>query len=137
VPNLTPAIVAFGIWGLIHGVVGLATSVVAAVTLGIVVDDTVHFLSKYKKARAEKGYSPEAAIRHSFDTVGAAILVNTVVLVVGFLVLTFSHFAINAEMGMLTAITIGVALILDFLLLPPLLLLFDRKKPAMVTSAHS
>ncbi len=134
VPNLTPAIVAFGIWGLIHGVVGLATSVVAAVTLGIVVDDTVHFLSKYKKARSEKGYSPEAAIRYSFDTVGAAIFVNTTVLVLGFLVLTFSHFAINAEMGLLTAITIGVALILDFLLLPPLLLLFDREKPALAPS---
>ena len=126
IPNIAPALVGFGAWAILHGVVGLATSVVAAVTLGIVVDDSIHFLSKYQRARKEANLSPQDAIRYAFDTVGVALVVNTVVLVLGFLVLTFSHFALNAEMGLLTAITIAAALLLDFLLLPPLLLLIDR-----------
>lgn len=126
IPNIAPALVGFGVWAILYGVVGLATSVVAAVTLGIVVDDSIHFLSKYQRARSEENLSPQDAIRYAFDTVGVALVVNTVVLVLGFLVLTFSHFALNAEMGLLTAITIAAALLLDFLLLPPLLLLIDR-----------
>ncbi|MGD2073456.1 MAG: MMPL family transporter, partial [Gammaproteobacteria bacterium] len=56
-PNLAPAAMGFGLWGLIVGEVGLALSVVAGMTLGIVVDDTVHFLSKYLRARREQQLS--------------------------------------------------------------------------------
>ena len=73
IPNLAPAFMAFGVWGLFVGQVGLALSVVLALTMGIVVDDTVHFLSKYLRARREKGMNPQDAIRYSFNTVGAAI----------------------------------------------------------------
>lgn len=127
VPNLVPVGIGFGIWGLISGQVGMSLSVVAGMTLGIVVDDTVHFLSKYLRARREKGYSPEQAIDYAFTSVGVALITTTVVLIAGFLVLTFSSFKMNSDMGLLTAITIGVALIIDFLLLPPLLIKLDGK----------
>jgi len=55
IPNLIPAAMGFGLWGLLVGEVGLSLSIVAGMTLGIVVDDTVHFLSKYLRARREKG----------------------------------------------------------------------------------
>jgi len=105
----------------------MSLSVVAGMTLGIVVDDTVHFLSKYLRARREKGYGPDQAIHYAFTSVGVALITTTVVLIAGFLVLTFSSFKMNSDMGLLTAITIGIALIIDFLLLPPLLMKLDGK----------
>jgi len=125
VPNIAPALMAFGVWGLLVGEVGLAVSVVIAMTLGIVVDDTIHFLSKYIRARRERGMNAEDAIRYAFNTVGVALTVTTVVLVAGFLVISQSNFQVNSQMGLLTAITIGIALIVDFLFLPALLLLVD------------
>jgi predicted RND superfamily exporter protein len=125
-PNLAPAAMGFGLWGLMVGKVGLALSVVAGMTLGIVVDDTVHFLSKYLRARREQRLSAPDAVRYAFSTVGQALWVTTLVLIAGFLVLTESPFRLNADMGLLTAITIGLALLADFLFLPPLLMLVDR-----------
>jgi predicted RND superfamily exporter protein len=107
--------------------VGLALSVVAGMTLGIVVDDTVHFLSKYLRARREEGMPPAQAVRYAFHTVGTALWTTSLVLMAGFLVLTWSPFEINSSMGLLTAITIGLALLADFLLLPTLLMTLDKK----------
>jgi hypothetical protein len=121
-PNLLPAIMAFGLWGLLVGRINLGTSVVAAMSLGIVVDDTVHFLSKYLRARRELELDAESAIRYAFSTVGMAMLTTSVVIVAGFLVLTFSGFGMNSAMGILTAIAIAFAVIADFFFLPPLLL---------------
>jgi len=122
VPNLVPAFMAFGVWSLLVGKIGLASSVVTATSLGIVVDATVHFLSKYQRAR-RAGDDPEAAVRYAFSTVGTALWVTTAVLIAGFAVLSLSSFEINAAMGQLTAITLFMGIVADFLLLPTLLLL--------------
>ena len=127
VPNLVPAGLAFGLWGMLVGEVGLALSVVTGMTLGIVVDDTVHFLSKYLRARREDGLSSADAVRYAFHTVGTALWTTSIVLMAGFFILTQSHFKLNSGMGLLTAITIGFALIADFLLLPTLLMTIDKR----------
>ena len=127
-PNLLPAGMAFGIWGFTVGQVGMSLSVVTGMTLGIVVDDTVHFLSKYLRARREKGLNTEQAIRYAFNTVGVALWVTSLVLVAGFIVLAQSHFSLNADMGVMTAVTIAIALIMDFLFLPPLLMKLEEKR---------
>ena len=127
VPNLLPPTMAFGIWGLTRGQVGLALSVVVAMTIGIVVDDTVHFLSKYVRAKREYGMAPPQAVRYAFQTVGTAMCVTTVALTAGFLMLTRSHYRMSSEMGLMCAIVIAVALLMDFLLLPTLLLKIDRQ----------
>ena len=129
-PNLIPAAMAFGLWGYGVGAVTLAIAVVIAATLGIVVDDTVHFLSKYQKARRE-GQSPEDAVRYTFKTVGMALLVTTMSLVAGLSILAQSGFAVNGDMAKLTAITIALALAADFLLLPSLLIWLDKRSSAM------
>ena len=126
-PNLIPAGMAFGLWGLMVGQVGLSLSVVAGMTLGIVVDDTVHFLSKYLRARREKSMDEKEAVRYAFNTVGVALWVTSLVLVMGFLVLSQSHFSLNSDMGAMAAITIAIALIMDFLFLPPLLMRLEEK----------
>ena len=127
IPNLVPAGMAFGIWAMIDGNIGLALSVVTGMTLGIVVDDTVHFISKYRRARVEHGYNSEDAIRYAFSTVGVALWITSLVLICGFIVLSTSHFTMNNGMGLMTAITIAVALFLDFLFLPPLLMSLEKK----------
>lgn len=137
VPNLMPMAMAFGVWALVDGQVGLAVSAVSGMTLGIVVDDTVHFLSKYLRARREKGLNAEQAVRYAFKTVGTALWVTSLVLVLGFGVLVFSDFTMNADMGSLTALTIGLALLADFLFLPALLIRFGDKKHAKAPAADT
>ncbi len=134
IPNLAPAAIGFGIWFFLDGQVGLALSVVAGMTLGIVVDDTVHFLSKYLHARRERGADSHDAVRYAFNSVGRALWITTLVLVAGFMVLAQSSFKINADMGLLTAVTILVALAVDFLFLPPLLMKLDNTTPVKSTN---
>ncbi|UCF16057.1 MAG: MMPL family transporter, partial [Phycisphaerales bacterium] len=122
VPNLAPALIAFGLWGVTVRQVGLGLSVVVSMTIGIVVDDTVHFMSKYIRARREHNMDAVGGVRYAFRTVGTAMWVTTVALVAGFLVLTFSHYRMSSDMGLVSAITIAVALAMDFLLLPTLLI---------------
>ncbi|GHD40900.1 RND transporter [Thalassobaculum fulvum] len=123
VPNLVPAFMAFGVWSVLVGQIGLASSVVTATSLGIIVDATVHFLSKYQRARRTSGASAEQAVRYAFSTVGTALWVTTAVLIAGFAVLSLSTFEINASLGQLTALTLFMGIVADFLLLPTLLLL--------------
>lgn len=125
-PNLIPAAMGFGLWGLLVGEVGLALSTASAMTLGIVVDDTVHFLTKYHRARKEMNASVEDAIRYAYKTVGQALVTTTVVLVSGFLVLASSGFELNSGMGLLTAIVITIALLVDLLFLPAVLIKYKR-----------
>ena len=128
VPNLAPVFMTFGIWALFVGHIGLAVSVVAPVALGIIVDDTVHFLSKYRRARQELGKSAEEAVRYSFHTVGTALFLTSIILVCGFFVLTFSGFRMNVNLGFMTTLAILCALIADFLFLPTLLMKFSGEK---------
>ena len=122
VPNLVPMFMTFGLWGWVVGEIGLAVSVVAPVALGIIVDDTVHFLSKFRRARIELGKTIEEAIRYSFHTVGPALFLTSLILVCGFLVLTFSGFRMNVQLGYMTTISIIFALLADFLFLPTLIM---------------
>jgi len=126
-PNTFPAMIAFGCWGLAVGEVDLGIAVVFSLTLGIVVDDTVHFFSKYLRARNLLGRSPEQAVRYAFHMVAKPLIITTIVLVAGFSVLMLSTFNVNAKMGIMVSATIAIALIFDFLLLPALLMKFDKE----------
>ena len=125
-PNLLPAGIAFGVWGLLSGEVGLGLSVVIGTTLGIVVDDTVHFINKYLYARRQRQMSPQGAIQYTFQSVGPALWLTSFILIAGFLIMALSTYRVNAEMGLMTAMTIAIALIVDFLFLPSLLLATDK-----------
>ncbi len=134
IPNGLPLLMTFGTWALLIGEVGFSVATVASISLGIIVDDTVHFLSKYVRARNEKGLSAEDSIRYAYRNVGMAILVNTIILIVGFLVLTTSAFKMNVDMGWMTIMSILFALILDFLFLPALLLVIGKEKSSVSTT---
>ena len=127
VPNFLPAVMSFGLWGYMIGRIGLAASVVAAMTFGIIVDDTIHFLCRYRRARLE-GRPPAAAVQYTFRSVGRALWTTTIVLALGFLVFASSGFELSWALGLLVTITLVFAILTDFLLLPPLLMAIDRKR---------
>ena len=137
VPNGLPILTTFGAWALLVGEVGFSVATVASISLGIIVDDTVHFLSKYVRARDERNLSVEDSIRYAFRNVGVAIVVNTIILSAGFLVMTTSAFKMNVDLGLMTILSIVGALILDFLFLPALLLIGKGKeKPEKSTESR-
>ena len=185
VTNLFPAVIGFGVWGLTYRDIGLAGSVLTAMTIGIVVDDTIHFLSKYRWARRQgktpeeainivfgtvgvamfvtttalvvgfsilalamtigivvddtihflskyrwarrQGKTPEEAINIVFGTVGVAMFVTTTALVVGFSILALSGFEVNWQLGMQATIVVIAALAIDWFLVPALLLFGDKQ----------
>ena len=128
IPNLLPAALAFGLWGLLVGQVNMAVAVVAGMALGVVVDDSVHFLSKYQIARRELKLSAHDAVVSAFNGVGTALVVTTLILTAGFAILAQSTFGVNSYMAMLTGIALVIALIADMTLLPALLIALDKDK---------
>ena len=129
VPNLLPMLIAFGLWGVLVGEVSFAATTVAALTFGIVVDDTVHFLLKYRRARRE-GLPPPAAVVRTMRRVGLALVVTSLAIGAGFATFATSGFLVNQHFGALSALTLAAALLADLLLLPPLLLWVDRARPS-------
>ncbi len=126
IPNLLPALLAFGVWGIIDGEIGLAISIVAIMTFGIVVDDTIYFLTRFKENLTKESF--EQCIAETFKQVGMPIICTTIILTCGFLVLVFSNFRLNQGMGLLTAMVISLALVCDLFLLPGLMKLFAYKR---------
>ena len=126
VPNLVPIVIAYGIWAIVVGEIGMVFAIVTASSLGIIVDATVHIMSKYMRARRVLQASPEEAVQFAIATVGPALLTTFLILAAGFVVLSMSTFKLNEDFGLLTALTILAALVADFLLLPALLLRVDR-----------
>ena len=124
IPNFVPAAMAMGLWGYAVGEVGVAASVVTAIAFGIIVDDTIHFMTKYVGAR-QRGQLPSESVQFAFRSVGKALCVTTVVFGLGFMVFGASGMATNQALGLLVGMTVIIALLADFLFLPPLLMALD------------
>lgn len=127
VTNMVPALATFGFWAIAVGYIGMAASVIGAASLGIVVDYTVHYLTKYLDARRRQNLSCEDSIRYAFAEVGEALIFTSIIVGIGFAIIAYSSFQVNGQLGLLTSITVIVALVFDFLMLPALLLLGSNK----------
>ena len=127
IPNAFPALITYGLWGMFVGEMNQAAAVTFSVSLGIVVDDTVHILSKYLTAK-KQGKTTEQALEFAFTTAGTALVITSLVITAGLVVLAQSVFGINAIMGKMVAPIIVIALIIDFFFLPALLMLVDTEK---------
>ncbi len=124
IPNFVPAAMAMGAWGYAVGEIGVAASVVTALAFGIIVDDTIHFLTKYLRAR-KQGLLPSESVQSALRAVGKALFSTTVVFALGFLVFGASGMTSNQALGLLMGTTVVIALLADFLFLPPLLIALD------------
>ena len=120
IPNVFPILFAAGFLGFSSIAIRPPTAITFAVCLGIAVDDTLHFLFKFWQER-KAGHNPEVAVLNTIQTTGLAMLTSTMVLVAGFLVLTFSTFIPTSQFGLISAITLTVAVLIDLTLLPALL----------------
>ena len=127
-PNILPIGMGFGLWGLFVGDVGFMVAVGMGSTLGVIVDFTVHFLSKYELARREFKKSVEESVIYSFETVGFALIIMTVVLALGFSVLNLVTFIPIQDFAKFSVICFIGGLIINFLFLPNLLMKFDKRK---------
>ncbi len=134
IPNVTPIIAGFGIWYFFSGEINVGMIVVFGMTLGIIVDDTVHFLSKYLHAIRELNYNAKESVVYAFRSVGKALFVTTVVLILGFAVLSQSAFLLNSSMAQIAMIVIAAALFIDFLFLPALLIILEGKRTDTIRS---
>ena len=127
IPNIVPFILSYGVLALFTNIVTFSHTVSILISLGLVVDATIHFLTKFKKANSE-GLSPNESIQYCFKYVGYPIIVASICLFSGFLFLLQSSFQTNFVLGGMCALIIVIALIIDLLLLPAILLIFGKTK---------
>ena len=128
IPNILPIGVAFGIWGIFSSNVSMLVSLGIGCTLGIVVDFSVHFLSKYLYARRSLSLSAEESVLYAFETVGFPLTIMTVSLCMGFAVLFLASFMPLRGFAGITMISFVAALIIDLLLFPAVLIAWDGKE---------
>ncbi len=129
IPSVLPIVAAGGIMGLFSIYLDLSTMIVAAVTIGIAVDDTIHFMIQYIKAR-KSGKGEREALRIAISNAGTAILYTSLILVCGFSMLMFSTFVPNIFLGLLGSIVIILALTGDLIVLPAIILLPEKRSPS-------
>ncbi len=120
IPNIIPLVVCAGIMGLLKIELDAPTSIIFGISYGIAVDDTIHFLSKFKIEK-QKGFSTEQAIRNTFQETGKAVFSMSVILFFGFMILLLSPTAATFNIGLLTGITLFSAVWPDVYLLPYML----------------
>ncbi|MDC8758951.1 efflux RND transporter permease subunit [Janthinobacterium fluminis] len=126
IPNVLPSILAFGAWGFFVGQIGMSVSIVAVMTYGIIVDDTIHTIFKYVHARKQLRLGADEAVEYVYAQIGPSIFSTTLTLMAGFAVLAFSHFDLNKDLGLMSVMTIGIAATCDFLIMPALFSLTGR-----------
>ncbi|PCI41240.1 MAG: hypothetical protein COB46_04380 [Rhodospirillaceae bacterium] len=127
-PNVAPFVVMFGIWGIFRGEINTAAANVCVVAYGLVVDATIHILYDYNRRRSVALSPPDVAMAETISAIGPALFINSIILALGFCVLALSSFKMNADLGILAAITITIAFILDIIMLPPLIVFFDTAR---------
>jgi len=131
VPNVLPLIFIAGIMGFTGVELKTTTAIIFTIAFGIAVDDTIHFLGKFKY-ELMKGHTKLYALKRSYLTTGKAMILTTLILCAGFLLLVFSSFLGTFYMGLMLCIALFVALLADLTLLPVLLLLFYNPKKKKV-----
>jgi predicted RND superfamily exporter protein len=131
--NTVPILATFGLWAVISGTVGFSIAIVGAVAIGLVIDDTVHLISKFMQAYRHKSKSFHDSILYAFDVAGTAIFATTIILSAGFALLATSAFKPNTDMGLVTGIAILLAMFINFLVLPTLLSFLMNKGKGQIS----
>lgn len=119
-PNVLPIVIPLAAFGYFGIMLDAAALTIAAVALGVAIDDTIHILTKFDAARKE-GLSVQDSLQRTFRELGAAVTNTTVILIVGFSVMLLSSFRVNILIGALATVMIGLAWVTDFILTPALL----------------
>jgi len=134
VPNLVPILMALGLMVLLGIPLDGFTLLVGCIAVGLAVDDTIHLIHGFRRELA-RGTDPETAIRTTLQTTGRALLFTTVILCSGFVVFVLSSMDGLQKFGLLVSFAVGMALVLDILVTPALLLLVTKRGTSSVDTA--
>ncbi|MFP3982645.1 MAG: efflux RND transporter permease subunit [Desulfurivibrionaceae bacterium] len=127
IPNSLPILFNLGVMGFMGIPLNTATAIIAAVAIGIAVDDTIHYLIQYQRERGGGKGVGEAALR-AMRIKGVPICTTSLILVGGFGILVFSHFVPTVQFGFLSALIMIFALVSDILILPSILILGRKRQ---------
>jgi predicted RND superfamily exporter protein len=129
VPNVVPIIVGYGVWYFAVGQMNVVASVAGSISLGIIVDDTIHFLTRFRATHARTG-NVEHAMEDTLTHAGPAMLATSGILALGFFVLTFSAFQMTSYLGWLSVLVVAIAPLADLFMVPALVLaLYQWRAP--------
>jgi predicted RND superfamily exporter protein len=136
IPNLAPVIFIMGLMYWLDLPLDTYTMMIGTISLGLAVDDTVHFLNGFRRYYSE-GQTAKEAVRSTLRTSGRAMLITTVVLALGFFMFTFASMLNIQRFGFLTGLTIVLALLADFLSIPALMILMfpEKQKETQLNAA--
>jgi len=125
--NVLPILITYGFMGFFNVDINMATAIIGGISLGIVTDDTIHFVHNFKR-NLKKGYPPVETIKKAISTTGRSIIMTSVILIGAFLTMTTSNFLPTSNFGLLISICIAVALFIDVMVLPDILLRMAKPK---------
>ncbi len=131
IPNILPITLVVGVMGWLGITIDIGVAISGAIIIGVAVDDTIHFLVKYREAR-RRGDDIEASLAYVMQYAGSAIIFTTIILSVAFLIFIFSQFLPNVNFGIVTAIALMIAVLVDLLMLPAILSRFDDAKNSLL-----
>ena len=125
-PNIIPLLLTAGMMGFFGVPLKPSTILVFSIAFGISVDDTIHFLTKYRQELRQRGWDISRSVSEALQHVGISMLHTSIVLFFGFAIFTLSDFGGTIALGLLVSFTLLVAMITNLFLLPALLLSFER-----------
>ncbi|GJM62367.1 MULTISPECIES: efflux RND transporter permease subunit [Persicobacter] len=128
IPNMIPLLVTAGIMGFVGVALKPSTALVFSIAFGISVDDSIHYLAKYRQDLYEDNFFVPKAISRSIHEVGASMIYTSIVLFFGFIIFGFSEFGGTQALGLLTSMTLLIAMSTNLIILPALLMVFDNGK---------
>ncbi|MGD9364362.1 MAG: efflux RND transporter permease subunit [Desulfobacteraceae bacterium] len=136
VPNIYPIIVMIGIMGWAGIPMDLFCMLIGSISIGLAVDDTIHFMHNFRRYYERSG-DPKEAIFQTFQTTGRAMLITTYVLSIGFFIFMFAEMRNIFFFGMITGCTLVLALLSDYFIAPALMMLFNAVRPVAVSKEES
>jgi predicted RND superfamily exporter protein len=133
IPNILPIVLVVGVMGWLGLTIDIGVAISGAIIIGVAVDDTIHFLVKYREAR-RRGDSLEEALVYVMQYAGSAIIFTTIILSLAFVIFVFSDFLPNVHFGVVTSIALVIAVWIDLLVLPAVLSRFDNAKKSLLVN---
>jgi predicted RND superfamily exporter protein len=133
IPNILPITLVVGVMGWLGMTIDIGVAISGAIIIGVAVDDTIHFLVKYREAR-RRGETMEESLAYVMQYAGSAIIFTTLILSTAFLIFVFSQFLPNVNFGIVTAIALIIAVLVDLLMLPAVLSKFDAGKKSLLVN---
>jgi predicted RND superfamily exporter protein len=126
IPNLIPLLFTAGLMGYFGVAIKPSTILVFSIAFGISVDDTIHFLSKYRQELKLRAWDIQTCVLNAVHETGVSMIYTSIILFFGFLVFTASNFGGTVALGLLVSVTLLVAMIANLVLLPSLLMSFQH-----------